>query len=71
MPGQYPAAQRLSNNGRDGLTAVQAQPDPLLDAIQQLAGQAPPQLAPNATWYRLDPPADSPGPPLPPPVAAA
>jgi len=66
LSGKYPAAQRLSNNGQDGLTAVQAQPNRLLEAIQELAGQAPPQLATNATWYRLDPPADAPAPLLPP-----
>lgn len=66
LSGEYPAAQRLSINGQDGLTAVQAHPNPLLEALQQLTGQAPPQLATNATWYRLDPPANAPVPPLPP-----
>ncbi len=51
----YPAMHRVSANGRGGLTAVHAQPNPLLGAIEALTGTAPPQVAPNATWYCLDP----------------
>ena len=60
LSGNYPAAQRLSKNGQEGLTAVQVWPNYFLNTLQQLAGQAPMVAPANVTWYRLDPPADAP-----------
>ncbi|CAK0771224.1 hypothetical protein CVIRNUC_003846 [Coccomyxa viridis] len=70
LSGHYPATQRLSINGQGNLLAVHLQPEFLLGPLQQLAGQAPPQLTANATWYCLVPPANAPHLPLPPAPAA-